>query len=81
MGLAAGERYLVFYADDSRILGQDHEVVQDLLMMPVAMFCRMGLEANLENTKSIVCTPGLIWVGVGETACKRRAMVEGANFR
>ena len=66
MGWAAGERNLVFYADDGRILGQDHEWVQDALSITVAMFCRMGLETNLENTKAMVCTPGFVWGKWGE---------------
>ena len=65
MGWAAGERNLVFYVDDGRIVGQYHEWVQDALTMTVAMFLRMGLETNLEKTKAMVCTPGLIWVKWG----------------
>ena len=38
MGWAAGERNLIFYADDKRIGGRDHIWVQDALTVSVAMF-------------------------------------------
>ena len=34
----AGESNLVFNADDGRIVGRDHELVQDALTVTVAMF-------------------------------------------
>ena len=58
---AAGERNLVFYANDGRIVGQDHEWVQDALMVTVAMFRMMGLETNLDKTNSMVCTSRFVW--------------------
>ena len=58
---AAGERNLVFYADDRRVVGRDHIWAQDALMVAVVMFRRVGLETNLEKTKALVCTPGYIW--------------------
>ena len=72
MELAAGERNLVFYADDVRIVGQAHEWVHGALEVTVAMLCRMGLEDNLEKTKAMVCTPRFIWGKWGETAYKQR---------
>ena len=60
MGWESGERNLVFYGRNVRIVGQDHEWVQDALMVTVAMFRRMGLKTKLEKTKSMVCTPGFI---------------------
>ena len=38
MGWAAVERNLVFYADNGKIAGRDHEWVQDALMGSVSMF-------------------------------------------
>ena len=38
MGWAAGERNLVFYADDGGISEQDHDWVQDAQTVTVAMF-------------------------------------------
>ena len=46
---SAGEINIVFYADDERIAGQDHEWVQDALTATVSMFRRMGLETNPEK--------------------------------
>ena len=60
MDWAAGERNLVFHANDSRIVGWDHEWVQDALTVTAATFYRMVLDANLEKTKAMVCTPRFI---------------------
>ena len=48
-GMGGGGEKLVFYADDRRIAGWDHEWVQDALTVTVAMLGRMGLETNLEK--------------------------------
>ena len=40
---SVGDRNLPLYADDGRIAGWDHEWVQDMLMVTVALFCRMGI--------------------------------------
>ena len=58
MGWAVGERNLIFYADDGRIVRRDHICVQEAMMVSVAMFQRVALGTNLYNTKSLVCTPG-----------------------
>ena len=47
MGWAAGERNLVSYAKDGRIVGRYHDWVQDGLTVMVEMFCRVGLDTNL----------------------------------
>ena len=60
LGWAAGDRNLVFYADDGRIAGRYHQCVHYALVLMVAMFCRTGLETNLKKTKSMVCTPGFV---------------------
>ena len=38
VGWVAGDRNLIFYADDGRIGGRDNICVQDALMVTVAMF-------------------------------------------
>ena len=38
MGWAVGEKNLIFYTDDERIVGRDHEWVQDSMTVMVAMF-------------------------------------------
>ena len=43
LGWAAGDRNTIFYADDGRIAGRDHEWVQDALLATVVMFHRMVL--------------------------------------
>ena len=75
-----GQGLLFFNADDGRIGGRDHKWVQDALTVTVAMFRRMGLGTNLENTKAMVCTPGFIWGKVGDLAYKRRSTGEGETF-
>ena len=38
LGWAAGEMNVIFYANDGRIAGRDHEWVQDALSVVVEMF-------------------------------------------
>ena len=49
--------------------------------MMVAMFCRMGIDANLEKTNKIVCMPVFVWEKWLEAEYKQRATGEGATFR
>ena len=44
-------------------------------------FGRVGLQTNLDKTKTMICTPGLIWWQQGDEACKRRSIGEGQTFR
>ena len=60
MGWAEGKNNLIFYADNGRIGGRDHNWVQDALTVSVEMFQRMGLETKMEKTNALVCTPGYI---------------------
>ena len=76
-----GERNLVFYTDDGRILGRERIWVQYALTVTVEMLRRIGLETNLENTKALVCTPGYIWGKWSKAVYKRRATREVQIFR
>ena len=60
LGWVTGESNLIFYADNGSIAGWDNEWVQDVLSVTVAMFCRMGLETNIKNAKTMVCTPSFV---------------------
>ena len=60
MGWEAGEMN-IFNADYGMIARRYHEWVQDALTVTVAMFYFMGLEMNLDKTKAMVCTPGIIY--------------------
>ena len=81
LGWSAGERNLFFCANYGRIAGRYHEWVKDTLKLTVAMFCRLVIETNLNNTKAMFCMPSFIWVKWGEQDYKRREMGEGATFR
>ena len=81
MGWATGEQDLVFYADDGRIEGREHIWVQDALAVMAKIFWRMGLETNMEKTKSMMCTPCFIWGRLSDTAYKMRVTGEGFYFR
>ena len=70
LGWSSEGRNLVFYADNGRIAGQDHKWVQDILTVNVEMLLRVGLDTNLDNTKSMVCMPGFIWGKWSEEAYK-----------
>ena len=47
-----------FYADDGRIVRKDNEWVQDAREVLVEMVRRMGLETNIEKSKTMVYRPG-----------------------
>ena len=49
--------------------------------MTVVLFCRIGLETNLEDTNDMVCTSDFIWGMWGDQDYKRQATGEGATFR
>ena len=70
MNWASRERNRLFYADDVRISGQDHDWVQDVFTVSVAIFRRMCLDANLKKTKAVLFMLGFIWWKLGETAYK-----------
>ena len=73
-------RNLVFYTDDVRIAVRYHEWVQDVLTVTVAMFHRMGLDANLKKTNAMVCTPRFVRWEWEEKAYKKWATGKGENF-
>ena len=78
---ADGEINLFLYTDYDRIAGMYHEGEQDALVVEVGMFCRIGIDTNLEKTNAMVCTHMFIWGKWREVAYKQRATGEGANFR
>ena len=77
----AWEINLVFYANDNRIEGQDHELIQDALMAMVAMFRRMRIDTNFNKTKAMECTPEFILGKWGKMTYKRQETGEGDNVR
>ena len=46
LGWVSGESNLVFYTNDGRVAGRDHEWVHDALTVTVYIFCRVGIETN-----------------------------------
>ena len=54
------EALVLFYADDCDLGSQDREWLQRALDGLVALFLRLGLEANPNKTKSMSCLPGHI---------------------
>ena len=70
MRWAYGEIKIVLYVDDGSIEGRDHEWVQDVLTVTVAIFRRVGLGSNLDKTKAVIFTPSFIWGEWRETAYK-----------
>ena len=47
----------------------------------VRMFERVGLQTNLNNTKTMVCTTGFIWGKQGAEAYNRKATGKGQTFQ
>ena len=54
LGWETGEQNLVFRVDDVWTAERGHIWMQDTLTVTVAMFKRVVLETNLENTKLMV---------------------------
>ena len=69
-GWSAGEHNICLYADGRRIAGRDLIWVQTVLTTMVRMFERVGLQTNLNNTKAMMSTPGLIQGKQGAEAYK-----------
>ena len=63
-----GEINLVFYADDGKIVWQEHEWVLDAMAVTVAMLCTIELESDINKTKPMVCPPRLVEWKWGGTA-------------
>ena len=61
LGWAAVERNTIFYADNGRIAMWYHEWSQDALSETMGISQRIGLETNLNKSKTMVCMPGYIW--------------------
>ena len=81
MGWAAGDQDIMFYADYGRFIGRNPIWVQGTLPTLVRMFGWVGLCTKLGKTKSMTCTPRLIWGQLGKGVYKRRATNEGDTFR
>ena len=63
----------MFYAHDKQIAGHRLIWVQTALTAMVIMFERVGLQKNIRNTKSKVCTTGFIWGQQVVEAYRKRA--------
>ena len=79
-GWSAGEHNICFYANYRRIAGQYPILVQTYLTTMVRMFERSGLQTNLNETKVMICTSGLIRGQQVPEAYKQRATGEIPNF-
>ena len=67
-GWAVGKHNIRFYADDGQIAGHNLIWAQTALAAMVRIFERIGLQKNMSKTKSMMFTPGLIWVQQGVEA-------------
>ena len=81
LGWAVGEKEIVFYDNNGRMMGRNHIWVQGTLMTLVWIFDQVGIYTNLGKTKSMVCTPGFIWGEMGKEAYNQQAMGEGATLK
>ena len=79
-GWSTGGQKIYFYEYHRQIAGRNPIWVQTALTAMVRMFDRLGLQTNLSDTKSMVCTPGFILGQKGSEAYKQIATVEGPKF-
>jgi hypothetical protein len=52
--------FAIFYVDDAYLASRDPDFLQRALDVLVDLFARVGLEANVKRTQTMICTPGRI---------------------
>ena len=74
-----GEHNSILYVYDGRIAERNLVWVHMTLTAVVRMFESVGLITNLGKTKTMVSTPGFVWVKHGTAAYKRRVTRGGGQ--
>ena len=54
-GMQVSQKLAMFYADDGLTASRDHNWLQHAMDALVALFRRMGLQANVEKTQTMTC--------------------------
>ena len=58
MGKAVGQCLGVFYINYGIVGSRDAEWLQHLMNILVGLFCRYGLMANINKSRTMMCQPG-----------------------
>ena len=78
---SAWDHNIIFYTEYVCIAGHNPIWIQKTLEAAVHMLYRVGLKMNLEKSKAMVCTPGLIWGQKVEAVYKWSVTWEGSALR
>ena len=62
----------VFYADSGLVGSWDLKWLQGALNVRIRLFCRIDLLSNVSKSKTIICQPGEICIGMSEEAFSRK---------
>ena len=77
LGCILGE----FYVEDGIIGLQDLERLQGDLNVLIRIFWSVGLMAHIANSRTMICLPGAICIGISEEGFSRRKIWEGATYQ
>ena len=75
------ERQTLFYADDGFLASRSPEFLQQAFTCLIGLFERVGLQTNVDKTKTMTCFPGYIGGRMLSPAYKRRMTGEGESIR
>jgi hypothetical protein len=66
--------FTIFYVDDAFLTSRDAGFLQHALTLLVDLFERVGLQANMSKTQTLVCTPGRIRTQLPSESNRRMQM-------
>ena len=79
--LSVGRSMGMFYADDGFIRLQDLEWIQKFINFLIGLFCRVGMMANVQKSKTTTCHMGEICTGISSEDFSWRSTGEGTTYR
>ena len=80
-GDTVGRSLRVFYADNGMVGSCDSECMQHVINVPVGLFRRYGLVANVVKTQTMTCQSGALRVGMSEEAMVMNWTGMGESYR
>ena len=81
LGLMMGQCIGMFYANDGLVWSREQKWLRGSLNMPIGLFRRYGLVANIAKYKSMTCQTVEIWYGMSEEEVFQKSMGRGATYK
>ena len=79
LGLMMGQCIGMFYANDGLVWSREQKWLRGYLNMPIGLFRRYGLVANIAKSKSMTCQTVEIWYGMSEEEVFQKSMGSGRH--